>query len=53
MNEETVRREMAKMSINFDLVVIGKVLDFLKAYYSRNPVEKPSYEVAAATAIIC
>ena len=53
MNEEVIRGEMAKININFEQAVIVKVARFLKAYYSRNPIEKPSYEIAAATAIIC
>lgn len=53
MDYQDVRREMAKISINFDLAIIDSVVGFLNIYFKDNPVVKPSYQVAAATSIVC
>ena len=44
---------MDKISINFDLTIIHHVSVFLSSYFSTHPLEKPAYQVAAATAIAC
>ena len=53
MDYEDIRREMAKVTINFEREIINAVVRFLGQYYSCRPVEAQSYQVAAATAIVC